>query len=194
MSLTKLGRNLTRGETGERTSVDTLPSQIVEFVIRARNTTTTTLTNVRLRDVVPSGITFIPGTTRLGGQNASDAFVTSGLPVGSLAPGQEAVVTFQGRVANAADLPMGVTTFINTAYSTADNVPQLSAQLPVIVTRPTTPVTQVPTGPGETTVLALIISAVITLLYVGYTSTDTFRRREASSLAHQEHDKLNFHR
>ncbi|HXV26948.1 MAG TPA: hypothetical protein VD862_02925 [Candidatus Paceibacterota bacterium] len=51
---------------------------------------------------------------------------------------------------------------------------------------PTTPppsVVQIPTGPGESTVLALIVSAIVTLLYVGYTSTDAFRRREAGVIA-----------
>jgi hypothetical protein len=86
-----------------------------------------------------------------------------------------------------------VTTLTNTGYAVADNVPQLTAQLPVIIGQG--PVTQVPTGPGESTLLALIISAVVTLLYVGYTSTDTFRKHEAEGLAEtDDRDLLNFKR
>jgi hypothetical protein len=46
-----------------------------------------------------------------------------------------------------------------------------------------TSVAQVKTGPGETTILALIVGSIVSLLYVGYTGSDAFRRREATSYA-----------
>jgi len=184
MTLVKLGRNLTRGDTAQTNPVYAAPGQTVEFVLRVRNAAAAQLADVLVRDIVPQGISFIPGTVRLNGQAVSDALVSSGLTVGTLAPGQEAVITFSGRVASAADLPAGTTTFVNTVQASAQNVPLLQAQALVIVAREAAPpVTQVPTGPGESALLALIVSAVITLLYVGYTSTDTFRRREAEHIA-----------
>lgn len=184
MTLVKLGRNLTRGDTAQTNPVYATPGQTVEFVLRVRNNAASPLADVLVRDIVPQGITFVPGTVRLNGQSASDALVSSGLPVGTLAPGAEAVITFSGRVASSAELPAGTTTFVNTVQASAAGVPLLQAQALVIVARESAPpVTQVPTGPGESALLALIVSAVITLLYVGYTSTETFRRREATHIA-----------
>jgi uncharacterized repeat protein (TIGR01451 family) len=183
--LTKMGRNVTRSQTGEHSPVYADPAQTVEFILRVRNTGATPLTNVMVRDTLPPGVTFIAGTVRVNGQAAADTLVTTGINIGTLAPGAESTITFSGRVADATALPTGTSTHINTAYARADGTPEVSAQLPVIVVRAGPPVTQIPTGPGESTVLALIISAVITLLYVGYTSTDTYRRREAGSLAGQ---------
>lgn len=54
---------------------------------------------------------------------------------------------------------------------------------PVVTGTPIEEIAQVETGPGQATVLALVISAIATLLYVGYTSTSAFRRREAAGYA-----------
>ncbi len=195
MSLVKMGRNVTRGETGERTPVLSSPGQTIEFILRVRNTSNASLTNVMLRDIVPTGITAIPGSVRVGGAVASDALFGAGLNLGTLAVGQEVVVIFSGRVAVASELPAGTTTLINTVQATAIGVGMLTAQLPVIITSTAVVVPPVDTGPGETTVLALIISGIITLLYVGYTSTDTYRRHEVGELVKESKDEpFNFGR
>jgi uncharacterized repeat protein (TIGR01451 family) len=195
MSLVKMGRNITRGETGERTPVYASPVQTIEFVLRVRNTSNAPLTDVVLRDIVPAGITFVPGSVRIGSSPASDTLTASGLNLGTLAVGQEVVVTFSGRVAGATELPTGTTTLINTAQATATGVGTLIAQLPVIITNTAVVVPPISTGPGESTVLALIISGIITLLYVGYTSTDTYRRREIGAIANETKDEpFNFRR
>jgi uncharacterized repeat protein (TIGR01451 family) len=184
MTLTKAGYNESRNEAAEHSPVYASPDQLIVFALRVRNTSSAALTNVMVRDVLPQGITFHSLISPSGA--SAPVLVGSGLNLGSLAPGQEQVVLFRGQVAAASALPAGTTTLINTAYAWADNVPQLTAQLPVIITvGVVTPPTQVPTGPGESTVLALIVSAIITLLYVGYTSTDAYRRHEANVLAGQ---------
>lgn len=196
MSLTKLGRNTTRGQTGENSPVYASPGETLGFIVHIRNTSSTALTNVLVRDIMPSGISYVPGSAQLNNQPVSDTLVTSGANIGTLAPGQEAVVTFSGRVAGATELPGGTTTLINTVQASADGVPALSAQLPIIIVNPAA-VTHVPTGPGESTILALVVSAIVTLLYVGYTSTDVYRRREAGELADQarrEKDRIDFRR
>jgi hypothetical protein len=48
-------------------------------------------------------------------------------------------------------------------------------------------VSRVPTGPIETTLVAIILGSIATLLYVGYMGSDAFRRNEAKSIAAQEH-------
>lgn len=194
LTLTKLGRNITRGETTEHTPVLSSPGQTIEFVLRVRNTSAAAVTNVMLRDIVPVGITPIAGSVRIGGVAAPDALTAAGLSLGTLAPGQEVVVTFRGIVASASQLPVGTTTLINTAVVTATGVSPLTAQLPIIIST-TVIVPPVNTGPGESTVLALIISGIITLLYVGYTSTDTYRRHEIGELVKEaKDDQFNFRR
>lgn len=46
---------------------------------------------------------------------------------------------------------------------------------------------QVQTGPGETTILALIVGSIVALLYVGYAGSDAFRRGEAKSYSDEAH-------
>ena len=48
-------------------------------------------------------------------------------------------------------------------------------------------VAQVRTGPGETTILALIVGSIVALLYVGYAGSDAFRRNEAKSYSDEAH-------
>lgn len=197
MTLTKMGRNLTRGQSGEYSSVNASPDENIEFVLHIRNVSSSTLTNVMIRDIVPQGITYQGGTARLNGQLLSDALVGSGVNIGSLAVGQEAVITLIGHVASAGNLPAGTTTLINTAQASADSVPTLTAQLPIIITNSNIVIPPVSTGPGESTILALIVSAIVTLLYVGYTGTDMFRRREAGQLAKEarkDHGLFDFKR
>lgn len=47
-------------------------------------------------------------------------------------------------------------------------------------------VSRVSTGPIETTLIAIILGSIGTLLYVGYMGSDAFRRGEARSIAAQE--------
>jgi hypothetical protein len=42
---------------------------------------------------------------------------------------------------------------------------------------------QVPTGPGETALLALVLSVIVSLLYVSYTHSPVYRRREAEKVS-----------
>lgn len=44
---------------------------------------------------------------------------------------------------------------------------------------------QVPTGPAQVTVIALILASISAVAYVGYTSTDWFRRHEAGDIVDQ---------
>jgi uncharacterized repeat protein (TIGR01451 family) len=196
LSLTKLGRNITRGETIEHSPVSISPAQTIEFTIRARNTSAAVINDVVLRDIMPQGVSFIAGSVRIGGVTASDAFISSGIPLGTLAPNQEVVIVFSGRVASSVDIPVGTTTVINTSQATGSGIGTITAQLPIIITNGAI-IPPVPTGPGESTVLALIISAIITLLYVGYTSTATYRRHEVGEIVKdtkKDKDLFNFRR
>lgn len=186
LGLTKLGLNISRGETTESTVVYAAPGQTLAFMLHVRNTSSTPLTGLVVRDALPQGVAFIPGTVKINGTPfaGGDTLITSGIYPGSLAPGQEIVIQFSG-IVSSSQFPAGLTTLINTAYAAADNVPQLIAQLPIIIGVSGIVVPPVQTGPGESALMALIVSAIITLLYVGYTSTDTFLKREAEGIAQE---------
>jgi len=185
MLLSKLGRNVSRGNLGAVSPVNASPGETIEFNITVRNTSGAVISNLIVRDSLPQNISFVPGTVRANGSTPAngDALVTSGVNLGTLGIGAEILVTFQGKLAGASAFATGTSTLINTAYAQADGIGPLMAQLPVIVRNGLPPVVEVPTGPGESTLLALIVSAIITLLYIGYTSTDMFRRREVGRIA-----------
>ncbi|MDP2647910.1 MAG: hypothetical protein Q8P35_01565, partial [Candidatus Yanofskybacteria bacterium] len=66
LSIQKLGRNVSKG-TGEQTIVTVSPGDTVEFVIRVRNNSNSTLNNVIVADVLPGGLTYVNGTTTING-------------------------------------------------------------------------------------------------------------------------------
>ena len=53
------------------------------------------------------------------------------------------------------------------------------------------PISQVQTGPGDTTVVAILLAASLTLLYAGYTRSSAFYRHDAKSIS-KEHNPLDF--
>lgn len=196
INLQKLGRNITRGEFAEQSSVTSFPNQTIEFIIRARSLSSTRVNNVVLRDVIPSRVTYINGSTSLNGVAVNDALISSsGLNIGSLDPNQEAIVRFSGRVSPGNQLPLGTSTAINTVRLTADGVPEITAQLPIIIINGIAGVTQVQTGPGESLAVALAVALLVTLMYVTYTRTGTFKRRELKATIKEQQsgeDRFNF--
>ena len=192
LELTKLGRNQSRQEVAFHSPVAGAASEVIAFSIRVRNPGTAPVTSIVVRDVVPQVITPIPQTVTLSGAPVPDQALTTGIVVGTLAPGQEAFIVFSGRIAPAAQLPQGLMTVINTATLTATNIPTLTAQLPINITNYIGPVAQVPTGPGDSALLALIVSITLTLVYVGYLGTDVHRRKEAVRVAKESRDQIDF--
>lgn len=183
VSFGKLGRNVTRGEVSEHSPVQAIPTETIEFILRVRNTSNAPISDIVVRDSVPQGIIFIAGSVRIDGAIAPDTLTSAGINIGALAVNQERAVVFSGRIVAGTQLPAGVTNILNIAQVSAPSMTMLTAQLPIMITNNAAIVAAVSTGPGESTVLALIISGIITLLYVGYTGTDTYRRREVKSIA-----------
>ncbi len=180
VSLEKYGRNITRGEFGELNHVTAYPQDTIEFIIRVRSLSPTRLDNLILRDILPAVITYIPNTTSIDGAAAGEGLITGGLNIGSLEPGQQKTIRFSGRVAAANALPAGTTSVINTAQLIE---PPLIAQLPItIINGIIGGVVIVPTGTEESVFTALLISLVITMMYVAYTRTSLFRTREVKSI------------
>jgi len=112
--------------------------------------------------------------------------------------GPIAIITFKALAGGSPSIGFAGTTAIAATGNTANVVGTMT---PVTVTisgtqSPTSsPVgsvgqaSRVSTGPMESTLVALLVGTIITLLYVGYAGSDSFRRREVEDIAKQERDR-----
>ncbi len=165
----------------EQELVNATPSSTVEFVIRISSIGATTATQVIARDTLPTGLIYQGGTTTVDGAPAPDGIIGSGIALGDMTPGRTITVRFRATLESAQFFGVGATVLTNIAYARGSNVGEVSDPAQVRVGT----ITQVPTGPTESAVLALIVSSIVTLLYVGYASTEQFRLREAQSAVRQ---------
>ncbi len=196
LSITKYGKNISRGQTIEQSSVAASANQTIEFDIHVRSLTTWDLTNVTVQDALPAGVAYLPGTTSVGGTTVADGVTGGGINVGTLAANQEIVVKLYATVTASGVFPNGSTTAYNTAYAHADNANTVSAQLPISMGE-VLGVATVQTGTGSSILIALLLSGVVTFGYLRYTGTDLFRRRDARAIIRRstsDHSRLNFAR
>ena len=98
------------------TNLAVMPGQRLEYVVSAKNIGNKDLTNVYLRDPLPQGLTFVPGTAKKTygsfvnvAMTASEAnaFFTGKKNVGTLKPGASAFIVFEATVANVGQLKCG---------------------------------------------------------------------------------------
>ncbi len=185
LSVQKLGKNITQGENVERTSLTASPNDTLEFVIRIRSLYSSTLYNVTAVDALPYGLSYINRTTSVNGTLTSDSITGSGLNVGSLSPNQEIVVRFNALVNSAGYFSNGTTSVTNTIRISADNTSTVTAQLPISIVNGKVAgvsiarVAGVATGTAGSLALSLLLSSIVTFLYMGYTKTGVFKKRDA---------------
>jgi uncharacterized repeat protein (TIGR01451 family) len=99
----------------------------VDFVINYKNESQVTMKDVVVKDTLPAGLTYVPGSTVLAngnnptGKTVSDNVVTAtGINIGSYLPGASAWVRFSATVASSDELVCGVNTLKNTATVVTD--------------------------------------------------------------------------
>ena len=99
----------------------------VDFVINYKNESQVTMKDVVVKDTLPAGLTYVPGSTVLAngnnptGKTVSDNVVTAtGINIGSYLPGASAWVRFSATVASSDKLVCGVNTLKNTAKVVTD--------------------------------------------------------------------------
>lgn len=97
------------------------PGEVVDYIIRYKNTGGTIQENVVVKDTLPAGMTYVAGSSVLANANnptgkaINDDVVTAGVIIGSYTPGSNAWVRFSAKVASAKDLACGVNTLKNIA-------------------------------------------------------------------------------
>jgi uncharacterized repeat protein (TIGR01451 family) len=110
-------------------SVNAYPNDRVTFKITVTNIGTAAATGTYLTDAVPSGLSYLTGTTAVDGATVAD--ITAGnVSLGSVAPNQQHVITFSTTVANSSNVS---TTIQNIASATASNAYQVQDYATVFV-------------------------------------------------------------
>lgn len=117
------------GQNAFSKSVTAQPNEEVEYKIQYKNTGTTQQNDVVIKDQLPAGITYVPGSavaasSASGGNyvKVSDNVVTSGINIGAYAPNGNAFVRFKAKVVDNSKLEnCGVNTLVNKAIAETNN-------------------------------------------------------------------------
>ena len=117
ITIQKFERNVSKGDMQEKTSVSAARGDTIEFILRVRNSSSITLNNVFVRDPLPSGLSYISGTTSLNSILIQNGITDSGINIGSVSPYQEAIVKLYATVNSGAS-----GTLFNYVFAGADNV------------------------------------------------------------------------
>jgi uncharacterized repeat protein (TIGR01451 family) len=118
------------GQNAFSKSVTTNPGNKVDYKIKYLNTGTVQQDNVTIKDVLPAGVTYVPGSTFVSNSATnnqwsavtSDDVTKGGLNIGSYAPGGAGYVKFTATVTGNDQLPMcGANTLVNSATANTQN-------------------------------------------------------------------------
>ncbi len=179
------------GASGWTDSLTANVGDKIEYRLSYKNAGTTTQNDVVLKDVLPAGVEYQKGSSKLynannsNGVGVSDAIAGGGANIGNYNAGSNAFYTFTAKITDAALTRCGENTLTNTA-SVETNNGNMQDTARVVVTKlcgpneclpgvpvgdsrcmPGTTVTQLPsTGPRETLLaLAVITMVVLTAMY-----------------------------
>lgn len=116
-----------KGDAAWQEKVDAKAGETVQYRIKYSNTGQVQQDNVTVKDTLPNGVSYVPGTTMVyntatpNGFKASDNVTTGGINIGSYAPGSTAYVMFDAKIAENDKLPVcGPNTLRNVASVTTD--------------------------------------------------------------------------
>ncbi len=199
LSIQKFGKNITKGETTDLTKITANPNDTLEFVLVVRNVGNTTLYNVIVRDVLPSGLSYINNTTSVNRTIVSNGIIDGGINVGTLTPNQELLIRFNTKVNGSGSFTGTTTSISNLAFVRADNVSESGITLPITIAKSSilAIVGQIPTGGNlaQSLVALTLLSALSTSMYAVYTRTEIFKRRDSRSMVRSNRnnsEKFNF--
>lgn len=199
------GKNITRGQNVAETALAVFANDTLEFTVRIRSLagSNTTLGNVTVTDLLPAGLNYISRSTSVNGTLAADGIIGSGLNIGSLAPGQEAVVKLNARVHAGSVFPSGTSSVVNTVQvrssaSASSATVHMTVSYGQVLGASIGKVAGVNTGPADSIIISLLAACLATYGYIQYAGTPTFRRRDARSIVRRHagkgSDRLNFNR
>lgn len=100
--------------------------EVVDFKITYKNTGTVTQNNVVIQDILPQGLSLVPGTTRIttpsdqAGKTLNDDVASKGIGIGRYSIGGSATLTFSAKV-DSGKLVCGNNSLTNTAKAITEN-------------------------------------------------------------------------
>ena len=179
VGLSITGRNITRGQSSQYSSVSGSPGDTIDLFLHVQ--AHGYLTGVWATDFLPAGLSYVQGSTTLNGYVAADGVTSTGLNIGSLSDGQEAVIKFSVIVQGASIPSMGAVTVYDNAQARADSAGTVSSQMTVTLGSQLaiSQVSAVKTGPADSLIYALALAALATGAYALYTRSALFNRRAA---------------
>jgi len=126
--ITKQVRKLGEDSSKWRETAAVTAGDKVEYLIHYKNTGTTQQNDVTIKDALPKGVTYVPGTTKIknalnpSGKTASDNVVsTNGLNISNYTAGSDAYVWFTAQVDSKDKLVCGPNKLINKATVETNN-------------------------------------------------------------------------
>lgn len=130
IDLAKTVRNKTNGEKSWTETVSAKGGDTVQFQIHAKNTGSTGIQNLVIRDILPKGLNYVAGSTKLyntsnpEGLKVSDNIIqNSGINIGTYQANGDAYVRFDATVAAEKDLPVcGENTLTNIAQASDQKI------------------------------------------------------------------------
>ncbi|MBI2058030.1 MAG: hypothetical protein HYT63_03585 [Candidatus Yanofskybacteria bacterium] len=123
VSISKLGKNISRGDTNWLKTVQSEPGDIVQFSIMLTSNGGVTARNIYVRDFLDGLLEFVPGSVVINSVSSSDSLVNgNGLYVGDIYPGDIKFVKFQARIASASRFPRANTIISNRAEVRGSNI------------------------------------------------------------------------
>ncbi len=150
------------------------PGEEIEFKIIIKNTSAVELTNVVVKDVLPTGLALISGSAQLSSgdpattTNIPDEIVTTGYNIGRIGAGETVTITYRVKVDEGFDcVGSSVTNTASFTYDGDQTSSDHTASSTVTVkkvdgcnTEPDRPTEIVNTGPLEITMAVVIIAAI----------------------------------
>ena len=159
LSLTKLGRNLSAGERVYSKVIRVTEGDVIEFHLTVTAGNNKDLYNVNMKDIMPSVLSYMSGTTKINGIVQPDTITTTGLSLGTIYKGASKTIVFQAISAS----PGTYLTYTNTAEITADNESKITDSASITYGLVAGAAT-IRTGPLNTWLMSFIISLVLSLM------------------------------
>ena len=130
IDLAKTVRNKTNGEKSWVETVNAKSGDTVQFQIHAKNTGSAGIQNLVIRDILPKGLNYVAGSTKLyntsnpKGLKVSDNVIqNSGINIGSYQPNGDAYIRFNATVSAENSLPVcGENTLTNIAQASDQKI------------------------------------------------------------------------
>ena len=171
LAISKMGRNISRGQIDWADSFIASPSEEIEFSIQVTNNGSVSLSNVKVWDVLPANISIIAGSTTIDNVSWGGDVIDAGLNLGTLNQGQTKTIKFRATLADKNKFSTGITTLVNLAYASADNTGQTSDQASVVIGKGQVLGASVVTGAGFIPYLFSLMIISLVIAFFVYCST-----------------------